>query len=131
MKATDTFGKYLGFGRTHERVAARESVEAGVLGRYTRSFGLSLAVTSLFSALLVLVKERNGAVLTWMTGATSHHWITHGVLNILAFVVIGVALAQWNSGTGVKVSTKALIAMIVGAVVISGLIIAGYYLIEG
>jgi hypothetical protein len=40
-------------------------------------------------------------------------------------------LAQLNGGAGLKISTKSFVTMIVGAVVLGGLIIAGFYLIEG
>jgi hypothetical protein len=125
----ETFGKHLEYERTHEEIADR--AEATVLGKYTRSFGVSLAITSVLSSLLVIVKELDEGVLNWMKGATPHHWITHGVFDILAFVIIGFALAQLHGGTGVRVSAKSLAAVIVGAVVISGLVIAGFYLIHG
>jgi hypothetical protein len=105
-------------------------MEGNELGKFTRSFGLSLAITSVFSALLVVVKELNEhSVLAWMKAATGHHWVTHGVLDIILFVVLGLILAQTGGGRGVQISSKSLINTIIGAVVVSGLIIAGFYLI--
>lgn len=101
------------------------------LGKYTVSFGLSLAITSLLSALLVVLKESNEPVLNWMKHATVHHWVTHGIFNLIVFVVLGWALAQLNGGAGLKITTKNLITGFVSGVVIGGLIIAGFYLIEG
>ena len=99
------------------------------LRKYTRSFGLSLAITSLLSALIVIIKETNEeSVLAWMKAATGHHWVTHGVINIILFVVLGWALSIPNDRQGVKVSGNGLVACIVGAVLISGLLIAGFYL---
>jgi hypothetical protein len=44
------------------------------IGKYTKSFGLSFAITSLISALLVILKETNEeTVLAWMKTATPHH----------------------------------------------------------
>jgi hypothetical protein len=102
------------------------------IGRYGRSFGLSFAITSLFSALLVILKETSEhTVMAWMKAVTPHHWITHTLLDLILFVILGWALAKGNNGQGIKISSDKLNNMIVGAFVISGLIIAGFYLIAG
>ncbi len=107
-------------------------MENNGLRKYTISFGLSLAVTSLLSALLVIVKELNQTtILAWMKMATGHHWVTHGVFDIVIFVVLGLLLTRVDSGRGAQVSAKALITVIICAVVVSGFLIAGFYLIEG
>jgi hypothetical protein len=128
---TETFGRYFGHLGTHEEIAERDGAEAGALGKYTRSFGLSLAITSVLSSLLVVLKELNEGVLIWMKAATPHHWITHGILDVLAFVIIAFALAQLHGGQGVRVSVKGMTLAVVGSAVVSGLIIAGFYLIHG
>ena len=99
------------------------------IGKYTRSFGLSFAITSVLSAFIVIIKESNEeSVLAWMKAATGHHWVTHGLINLIVFVVLGWVLSIPNDGQGVKLSVNGLIGCIVGAVVISGLLIAGFYL---
>lgn len=104
-------------------------MEQNEIGKYTRSFGLSFAITSVLSALLVILKELNeDTVLAWMKAATGHHWVTHGVLNLIVFVVLGWALSRPNNGQGVKITGNVLVMSIVGAVVISGLLIMGFYL---
>ena len=101
------------------------------LGKYTVSYGVSLAITVLLSALLVVFKELSDPLLNFMKKVTVHHWVTHGAFDLIVFVVLGWLLAQLNGGTGLKISTKSFITMIVGAVVLGGLIISGFYLIEG
>jgi len=102
------------------------------IGKYGSSFGLSFAITSLFSALLVVLKETSQhTVLAWMKAVTPHHWITHTLLDLILFVVLGLALAKANKGQGIKISPNRLNNMIVGAFVISGIIIAGFYLFIG
>lgn len=102
------------------------------IGKYGRSFGLSFAITCLFSALLVVIKETSQqTVLAWMKAATPHHWITHTLLDLILFVVLGVVLARANDGQGLKISADKLNSYMVGAFVISGLIITGFYLIIG
>jgi hypothetical protein len=98
------------------------------IGKYTKSFGLSYAITSVISALLVILKETNEeTVLAWMKTATPHHWITHGIINIILFVALGLVLSMPNSGQGLKISVNALIGNIVASTLISGLLIAGFF----
>ena len=98
------------------------------LGKYTKSFGLSLAITSLISALLVVLKETNeDTVLVWMKAATGHHWVTHGVINLVLFLLFGWLLAIPNDGQGVNISSRSLVLTIVVSFIASGLIIIGFY----
>lgn len=110
--------------------ASSKASQEGSLGRYTASFGLSVAITSIFSALLVVVKELNeSTVLDWMKHVTPHHWITHGVINLIVFAAVGFALARANGGKGLKLSPKTLTQLIVGAVAIGCITISGFYLL--
>jgi hypothetical protein len=96
------------------------------IGKYSVSFALAFAVTSLLSAVLVVVKEQNqDTLLAWMKAATGHHWISHGILDLLVFVLLGWALAR--IGFGARLSGNALSAIVSGSVLLSGLIIAGFF----
>jgi hypothetical protein len=102
------------------------------IGKYAQSFGVSFAITSLFSVIVLILKETNEhTVMAWMKAATPHHWITHTLLDLIVFVVLGVVLAKMNDGQGIKISPDRLNSLIVGAFVISGILIAGFYLIVG
>ena len=106
-------------------------MENSEIGKYIRSFGLSFAITSVFSALLVIIKESSEeGVLKWMAAVTGHHWVTHGLINLILFVVLGWILSRTNKGQGVNLSANGLISYIVGAIVISGVLISGFYLVE-
>jgi hypothetical protein len=101
------------------------------IGKYTRSFGLSFGITSVVSAILVILKETNEeTLLAWMKAATGHHWVTHGIFDLILFVVLGWALARPNGGKGVNLSTNGLISCIIAAVVVSGLLIFGFYILH-
>jgi hypothetical protein len=101
------------------------------ISKYTVSFGASLAITSILSALLVVVKELNeNSVLAWMKGLTSHHWITHGLFMVIAFFAIGWGLAKLNNGDGLKMTPDRLVWVITSGVVIGGFIISGFYLVS-
>ncbi len=88
-------------------------------------YGLSYAITSILSALLVVLKESNESILQLMVSLTGHHWVTHGLLSVLLFVVLGAILSRRNIG----VSGNTLIASVVGSTIVSGLIIAGFFIV--
>jgi len=98
-------------------------------GSYVRSFGWSLTVVSVLSALLVILKEKNEAVMALMTGATTHHWITHGLVVLMLFVVLGLVLARVPADDAAKASDFSSLAVaIIVSTIISGLILAGFFL---
>jgi hypothetical protein len=102
-------------------------METNSMGKYTISLGLSLAITSVLTALLVVMKEiSQNTVLVWMKRITGHHWVTHGLFILILFVVIGWLLAKANGGQVVKMTANRLIIMFVTGVVLGGLIIAGF-----
>ncbi|MFZ0728387.1 MAG: hypothetical protein WAO07_13570 [Desulfobacterales bacterium] len=106
-------------------------MENSKIEKYTISFGLSFAITSLVSALLVILKESNEeGVLAWMKALTGHHWVTHGLIDVILFVVLGWALSRASGGQGVKISVNGLVSCIVGAVVVSVVLIDGFYLLH-
>ena len=73
------------------------------IGKYGRSFGLSFAITCLFSVVLLILKETNpNTVMAWMKAATTHHWITHTLLDVIVFFVLGLIFARANNGQGIK-----------------------------
>ena len=107
------------------RNADKSAAQTTEISAYTVSFGLSLGITSLLNALLVIIKETNEAtVLTWMKAA-GHHWVTHGVLDLAIFIVLGFALAKigqsWQSQPN-KVTASAI-----GGLTLGSLIIAAFF----
>jgi len=97
-------------------------------GTTATAFGISYAITSIFSALLVVLKETSPAVHDGLAAITGHHWVTHGLLNVIIFVVLGMILSR--SGRP-QMSAGSLVNTIVGSTIVSGLIIAGFFLIVG
>ena len=104
---------------TANQASRTETVSPKVTG-----YGISYAITAILSALLVVLKESNESVLNLMKALTGHHWITHGLLDIIIFVALGILLSR---GAGIRMSGNALISTVVGATVVSGLIIAGFF----
>ena len=101
------------------------------LGTYTWSFGISVIVTSIFSALLVVVKESNpDTVMAWMK-ATGHHWAAHGVLNLIVFLAVGYGLAALNKDKEVTTTASSLTTWLTLAVLAGTVIISGFFFLEG
>ncbi len=63
------------------------------LDKTTIGFGLSVAVTSILNALLLIFKEMTPPFKKAMAEAMGHHWTTHGVIVIGLFLVLGFVLA--------------------------------------
>lgn len=102
------------------------------LSRSTIAFGLSLAIAAIVNSLLVIAKELSpNRVLPWMRNLTGHHWTTHCVAVLVVFIVTGLILARQNHGNGPTMTARKLTTIIVAGTVLSILIIAGFYLIEG
>ncbi len=100
------------------------------LSNFAVSFGISLAVTSIASALLVVAKERSPTtVLAAMKSATGHHWATHSLCALLLFLAIGFTLTRTNGGRGPRIATACLVQVVVGGIAVGSLVIGGYYLL--
>lgn len=98
---------------------------ADTVGPSASGFGISYAITSILNAVLVVLKEGSEAVHDGMAAITGHHWVTHGLLDLIVFLVLGFVLSRRN----ITMSGNALVTTIVGATVVSGVIIAGYFII--
>ena len=104
-------------------------MESNEIGKNTRAFALSLAITSVLSAILVTVKESSQAVMNFMKAVTFHHWVTHGLFVVVIFLALGWGLTRTRNGHGPDMTAERLIQIVVGSVVISCVLIAGFYLI--
>ncbi|MGD9671435.1 MAG: hypothetical protein AB7U75_20700 [Hyphomicrobiaceae bacterium] len=100
--------------------SADEAVSATVAG-----FAYSYALTAILSALLVLAKEESPTILNAMQSLTGHHWFTHGVFDVLVFLVLGRFLSR--TALAQSATATALIWAIVGSTVLGGAIILSFY----
>lgn len=106
-------------------------MEKTEIGKYTRSFGLSFSITSVLSAVLVILKETyEDSLLETMKSLTGHHWVTHGVIDILIFLVLGWILSKVNKGEGVNLSANILVSCIIGAIVVNFIFTSGFYMLH-
>jgi hypothetical protein len=99
------------------------------VSKYTISFGLSLAITSVINALLVIAKEKIPAVMAALQKLTGHHWVSHSAIILVLFAVFGWIFARANGGRGIQITVNCLIRTLVSGVVIGGLVIMAFYLV--
>ena len=104
-------------------------METAPVSKYTISFGLSVALSSVINALLVVVKEKSQAVLAAMQKISGHQWVTHSAIVLILFGFFGWLFARANGGQGLQMSVNRLIGTILAGVVTGGVIIIGFYLI--
>jgi hypothetical protein len=104
-------------------------MENSNLSKCTVSFGLSVAVCAVWNALLVIAKEKNQAVATWMRKVTGHHWVTHVALVLIAFAIFGGLFSRLNGDQGPKMPANRLTNIILGGVIASVFIIMGFYIL--
>ena len=97
-----------------------------LMEKYTAGFGLSLIVTSLLNAIVLIIKETNNSVMSAMKAALGHHWTTHGAIVIIVFVVLGFIFSSMKIEE--KWDSQKMLKFIILATIISGVIIAGYFL---
>jgi len=98
----------------------------GTLDKTTVGFSLSAAVLIVFNTLLVIVKETSPPILAAMARATGHHWISHGIIVIGLFVVLGFvfsATVKSESWGADKLGRTILWSVIVAGVVLAAFIL--------
>jgi len=101
------------------------------LSATTVGFGLSVVITSVLSTILMIIKETHEeTVMAWMRKATPHHWITHGVIVVALFVVLGLLLSKTGGGKGVEMKSSLLAGLLAAAAALSFVAISGFYLLE-
>jgi hypothetical protein len=96
---------------------------------YIWSFGWSVALVTLLSTALVILKQLHAPTKAWMAGATGHHWISHSLIVLALFVVIGVGLGKMSE-TSTDGRFNGLAIAIIVSTIASGLVLAGFFLFE-
>lgn len=82
----------------------------------TAAFGLAAAIAILFNTLLAWVKDAYDPLNTFMAHLTGHHWRTHGIVDVVVFLVLGFFFLS----RGVKVDGVRLATYLVGSCIIAG-----------
>ena len=81
-----------------------------------------------FNTILTWAKETYAPLNGAMKALLGHHWTTHGVAVVVVFLVLGIFLSKSTSVRGIRGTSLTII--LVGAVLLSGLGIAGFFLVK-
>jgi len=97
------------------------------LDRGSAAFALSAAAVIVFNTVLTWVKDAYEPLKSLMASLTGHHWITHGLADVLLFVLLGFLFLKLGVGEGV--SARGVTATLVCAVIAAGLGLAAWFLL--
>jgi hypothetical protein len=87
------------------------------LSRVTSGFVLAAVIAILFNTALAWAKDASAPLTDFMKSLTGHHWITHGLADLILFVGLGFLFA--NSKTAGKAKARQLTGALVAAVAIA------------
>lgn len=99
-------------------------MENSVMSKSTVGVGLAIAIVSIFNGLLVILKESVEPVMNWMKALTSHHWITHGVFDILLFLILAYIFSRMNLEQ--KIGPQKMVSITIWSTIIGTLLIVGF-----
>lgn len=89
------------------------------------ALALAAAITVIFNVGLTWFKDSYAPLNTFMAHLTGHHWITHGLADVILFAVLGVIFVK--TGTAEKIDADNLVWTLLIAVVVAGLGLAGWF----
>ncbi len=104
-------------------------MENTTTSKHTVSFGLSLALSAVLNAVLVVAKESSKGLADWMQKVTGHHWVTHVLIVLVLFAACGWCFSRTNGGQGPKMSLGRLANTVFSGVIAGVVIVLGFYLI--
>lgn len=88
-------------------------------------FGISFLVTSIFNGLLIVAKESYAPMKSWMKSLSGHHWITHGIIVIALFIVLGYIFSKTDMDKKIDADTTS--GLVISGTVLGGLIIVVFF----
>ena len=94
------------------------------------AFGASLSygITALFNAILTVIKETNESVEDFLKGTFGHHWIGHGILVLIVFIILTIVFSYAIKVEELDESkTNIMVYTIFFGTLLSVLIIAGFF----
>lgn len=98
------------------------------MNKIIQSATWSFFVVSILNGLLVITKESYPPLKSLMANLTGHHWITHGVVIIVSYLLLTVVLSRIIRSENIK--DALLSTRIIEAVVLGVILIAGFYVIH-
>ena len=99
--------------------------ENQALDKLSVGFGISFLIASIFNGLLLIAKESYAPLKNWMKSLSGHHWITHGIIVIVLFVVLGYIFSI--NGMNRKINADKTSGLVIAGTVLGGLMIVGFF----
>src|ERR1041385_1947435 len=97
------------------------------LDRVSAAFITSAAVTIAFNALLTIVKDASAPLHDFMARLTPHRWITHGIVVLAVFAILGLVLTR-SDAVG-RIGDTRLVEWLIASTLLSGGAIAAWFLL--
>lgn len=108
--------------------AALNLDETASADRLAAAFGWAAVVAIVFNTVLAFIKDAYDPLNNLMKAMTGHHWITHGLVDVIVFLGVGWLLLASGTPT-LGLSNRAIIALIVAAVVAGGSLASWFFLV--
>ena len=100
-------------------------LENQALDKLSVGFGVSFLIASIMNGLLIVAKESYAPLKAWMKSLTGHHWITHGILVIVLFIVLGYIFSKTDLDK--KINADKTSSLVIAGTALGGLIIVGFF----
>jgi protein-S-isoprenylcysteine O-methyltransferase Ste14 len=98
--------------------------------KYARGFGISLIIMMLFNAVLTVTKEAYEPLIKGMAAISGHHWITHGIIVVVLFFILGFVFSGAQTEKSSWASARRVTICAILSAAIGAILIGGFYLIE-
>jgi hypothetical protein len=99
-------------------------VDGDMLDVRSGSYAMAYAYTAIFNAILVIFKELIPAVHDFMAAILGHHWITHGVADLIVFFALGIYFTR----RGHAISGDTAVNYLIWGTILGGGIIVAFFL---
>lgn len=87
------------------------------MNKTSTAFALSAAIACLFNTALAWAKDAYPPLNKFMVSLTGHHWITHGLADLIVFIGLGLLFMN----TSVGKNPERTVSILIWSVVASGL----------
>src|SRR5579872_1289131 len=95
--------------------------------RASAAFALAAAIACVFNTALAWTKDAYAPLNSFMASLTGHHWITHGLADVILFLGLGAIFAA--TGIPAKGLSKGLIITVAACALLAGAGLGAWFLL--
>lgn len=103
------------------------NAETPQLGRASAAFALAAASACIFNTALAWAKDAYAPLNRFMASLTGHHWITHGLADLIVFIGLGVIFM--NTSVANHINPMRLVSILIWAVAAASVGLFAWYLL--